>query len=323
MKQQLPIMSINAAAYPITVHEDAVSMIVAQLRSSVESNKDACCLLVVDPSRRALMDRTDIGVFFSRQTPVPIPIRHEAFPLAHQPFLIELDLSGKDGIALLTESVRIAFEDREPDKIARGHGQRIGGWLISKASAHDTAAYLSRNALHTNEHGSACLLRFYDSRALSLLWPILTVAQQQTLLGPLAAWHVLNACASHCVYACNAIPQADLGLTHQQWNSVRRHSVINKALGRHMHATGRQPRPDEVETAQSSAERAEQYGLLDDDDKVAFIQHALSWHPHFDAHASVRRVLSQVSPGSFYAAAVSDLTSAEIDEIRLGTWEQA
>lgn len=323
MEQQLPIMSSNAVVYPDAVNEEAVSKIVAQLRSSVEANKDARCLLVVDPSRRALMDRPDIGVFFSRQTPVPMPIQHEAFPLVHRPFLIQLDLSDRDGIALLTESIRIAYEDRDPDKIARGHGQRIGGWLISNASAQDAATYLSRNALLTDEHGSACLLRFYDSRALALLWPILSGPQQQTLLGPVAAWHALNACASHCVYACNAIPQSELGLTHQQWNSVRRHSVTNKALGRHMHATERQPRIDEVETAQASAERAEQHGLFDDDDKVAFIQHALSWHPHFDAHASVRRALSQMSAGSFYAAAVSDLTSAEIEEISSGTWKEA
>ncbi|WP_158941084.1 DUF4123 domain-containing protein [Burkholderia sp. S171] len=318
MEQHLPNISNNAAAYPVTVRQDATSKIAAQLRSGVESNKAARCLLVVDPSRRALMDRPDIGVFFSRQTPVLIPIQHEAFPLAHRPFLIELDLSDKDGVALLTESIRIAFEDREPDLIARGHGQRIGGWLISEASAEDVAAHLSRNALLTDEHGSACLLRFYDTRALALLWPVLTVSQQKTLLGPSVAWHALNACASQCVYTCNAIPQVSLGLTHEQWKSIRRHSVINKALGRQMHEIERQPRPDEVETAQASAERAEQHGLFDDDDKVAFIRHALSWHPNFDAHASVRRALSQVSTGSFYAAAVSELTSAEIDEIRSG-----
>jgi hypothetical protein len=316
-------MSNNAAPYSVTVRGDAVSKMVTQLRSSVESNKDARCLLVVDPSRRALMDRPDFGVFFSRQTPVPIPIEHEAFPLEHRPFLIELDLSDNEGIALLTESIRIAVDDREPDKIARGHGQRIGGWLISDAPAEDAATYLSRNALLTDDHGSACLLRFYDTRALALLWPILTVPQQRTLLGPVFAWHALDACASQCVYACNAIPQSGLELTHQQWNSIRRHSVINKALGRHMHAIERQLRPDEVETAQASAERAEQYGLFDDDDRVAFIQHALSWHPRFDAHARVRRALLEVSTGSFYAAAVCDLTPAEIDEIRSGAWEEA
>jgi hypothetical protein len=323
MEQQPPNTLNSAAAFPVTMRESSVSKILAQLRSSVESNKDARCLLVVDPSRRALMDRPDIGVFFSRQTPVPIPIQHEAFPLAHRPFLIELDLSDKDALPLLPESIQIAFEDREPDKIARGHGQRIGGWLISDAPAHDVATYLSRNALLTDEHGSACLLRFFDSRALALLWPILTVPQQRTLLGPVVAWHALNACATHCVYDCNAIPQPSLALTRQQWNSIRRHSVINKALGRHMHVIERQPRRDEVETALASAERAEQHGLFDDDDKVDFIQHALSWHPRFDAHASVRRVLSQVSTGSFYAAAVGELTPAEIDEIRSGKWEEA
>lgn len=323
MEKQVQNMSNNAAAYPGTAREDAVSRIVTQLRSGVESNKDARCLLVVDPSRRALTDRPDAGVFFSRQAHVPILIEHEAFPLEHRPFLMELDLSNKDGIALLTESIRIAFEDRDPDKIAHGQGQRIGGWLISDASTEDAATHLSQHVLLTDEHGSACLLRFYDTRALALLWPILTVPQQRTLLGPVFAWHALDACASQCVYACDAIPQTSLGLTHEQWTSIRRHSVSNKALGRHMYAIDRQPRPDEVETAQASAERAEQHGLIDDDDKVAFIQHALSWHPRFDAHLRIRRALAQVSAGSFYAAAVSDLTPAEIDEIRSGMWEEA
>jgi hypothetical protein len=323
MKQQPPNMLNSGADHRVTARQDAISKMAAQLRSGVESNKDARCLLVVDPSRRALSDRPDIGVYFSQQTPLPIPIEHEAFPLEHRPFLIELDLSSKDGVALLTESIRIAFEDREPDLIARSHGQRIGGWLISDASAEDAAAHLSRNALLTDEHGGACLLRFYDTRALALLWSVLTVSQQKTLLGPIAAWHALNACASPWVYTCNAIPQTSLGLTHEQWKSIRRHSVINKALGRHMHAIERQPNSAEVETAQASAERAEQHGLFDDDDKVAFIRHALLWHPRFDAHATVRRALLQVSTGSFYAAAVSDLTSAEIDEIRSGAWEES
>jgi hypothetical protein len=322
MEQQLPNMPNKAPAYPIAVREDAADKLAAQLRSSVESTKDARCLLVVDPSRRALIDSPDAGVFFTRKTSAPVAIPYEAFPQEHRPYLIELDLSEKVDIALLTESIRIAFEDRGPDHIARGHGQRIGGWLISGASAEDTAAYLSGNALLTDEHGSACLLRFYDTRALALLWPILTVPQQRTLLGPITAWHALNACASPCVYMRDALPQTSLGLTHEQWKSIRRHSVVNKALGRHMHAIGRQPRADEVETALASAERAEGHGLFDDDDKVDFIQHALSWHPRFDAHASVRRALLQVSAGAFFAAAVSDLTSEEIGEIRSGSWDE-
>jgi hypothetical protein len=291
----------------------------AILRAWFSQRPEARCLLAVDPSRRTLTDRPDAGVFFSEQTAVPVEIAHEAFPDEHRPYLIELDLSTPEGAKLLLESVRLAFEDRRPDFVARGQGQRIGGWLASTVPAAEVATYWSRQVVQVDESGRRCALRFYDSRALALIWSILTTSQKQVLLGPVIAWHALDACARACVYTAEVALQSSLVLAREQWQAIHRHGVVNKALGLHMHSTGRQPHRHEVETAVAGAARAEQYGLQDPDDKVAFVGHALAWHPRFDAHPRVREALLLL-PGLLYSAAVSELSPSEIEEIRRGAW---
>ncbi|WP_423383599.1 DUF4123 domain-containing protein [Burkholderia sp. LMG 32019] len=301
-------------------NRESVDSMASVLRAYFSQQRESRCYLVVDPSQRALPQSDEGASSFDDLPSAVVEIAHEAFPDNHRPYLIELDLSTSEGVALLIESVRLAFEDRKPDAVAKGLGQRIGGWLASEATLEHIAGHWSSNVLQIDDQGRRCALRFYDARALSLMWPILSEAQKRALLGPVKAWHALDACAKPCVYASEAALRTELDLTDRQWPDIHRHGLINRALALHMLATQRQPRSSEVETAIASATRAEQHGLVDREDKIAFIGHALTWHPYFDRHPSVARALRQRAPDEFYTAAVGELSEDEIEAIRRGTW---
>lgn len=285
-------------------------------------HRDMRCFLAVDPSQRHLT-RDDDREPFASLPRADVVIDHDTFPEAHRPYLLELDLSTPAGVDALAQSVRVAFDDRRPESMAEGLGQRVGGWLASHASLEEVAAHWSRLVLQRDVSGRACVLRFYDSRALALLWTVLSQAQQQIMLGPVRAWHLLDASAKPSVHLASPDARADnLMLSPAQWHEIHRHGLVNRALALHAQASGRQPEPDEIETAVAAAARAERYGLTDRDDRVAFVSHALAWHPEFDSHPKVLQLLGRRATDDFYTAEIGRLSPDEIDEIRQGSWHQ-
>jgi len=231
-------------------------------------------------------------------------------------------LTEHEGVEALAQSVRFAFEDRRPESMAEGLGQRVGGWLASSASLDEVAAHWSRLVLQRNDTGHACVLRFYDSRALALLWTIMSPMQQQAMLGPVRAWHVLDAGARPIVHLASSEARANFMLSAEQWQEIQRHGHVNRALALHARTCGRQPEPNEIKAAVAAAARAERYGLIDRDDWVAFIGHALSWHPQFDLHPKVLQLLAHRARDDFYTGEIEQLSANEIDEIRQGSWHK-
>lgn len=298
----------------------AVEAAVIGLHDYFQRNREMQCLLIVDPQPRDLPEAKGKHALAELPRTV-LPIEHDAFSECDRPYLLTLDPALPQFGAWVAESVRVALADRRPDAIARVPGQRIGGWLATSASADDVAAHLSRQVLQIDDRGKTCALRFYDARALALLWSALTLMQKETLLGPVKAWHAFDAGARLATYS-GLYPKMldDLSLKPQQWSAIRRHGLVNRALALHIASIGRQPDASAVDDAVAAAERAERYELADRDDKLAFIGHALAWHPYFDGHPRVREVLAQVSPEHFYAAAASELTPDEIEAIRSGAW---
>lgn len=284
-------------------------------------HRDMRCFLAVDPSQRDLT-REDIDdrAPFASLPRADVVIAHDAFPESHCPYLLELDLSTPAGVDALAKSIRVAFEDRRPASMAEGLGQRIGGWLASHASLDDVTAHWSRLVLQRDDSGRACVLRLYDSRALALLWPVLSQAQQQAVLGPVRAWHVLDAHARPSIHLATPGSHANFMLSPAQWHDIHQHGLVNRALALHAQKRDRQPEPGEVEVAVAAAARTERYGLIEPDDCVAFIGHALAWHPQFDLHPKVLQLLRCRAVGDFYTAEIGQLSADEIDEIRQGSW---
>jgi hypothetical protein len=295
----------------------------ATLTEWFSRHKDMRCFLAVDPSQRDLTsDDVDAKAPFANLARADVLIHHDAFPEAHRPYLLELDLSAPEGVEALAQSVRVAFEDRRPESMAEGLGQRVGGWLASSVSLDEVTAHWSRLVLQRNDSGHACVLRFYDSRALALLWTLLSPTQQQAMLGPVRAWHVLDAGARPSVHLASSDARTNFMLSAAQWQEIQRHGHVNRALALHARACGRQPEPNEIKAAVAAAARAEGYGLIDRDDWVAFIGHALSWHPQFDLHPKVLQLLARRAADDFYTGEIEQLSANEIDEIRQGSWHQ-
>lgn len=284
-------------------------------------HRDMHCYLAVDPSQRDLTsnDVADSELFTDLPKAVVV-VDHEAFPKVNCPYLLALDLSTRAGARALAHSIDIAFEDRRPESMAAGMGQRIGGWLASSVSLDEIAAHWSRLVLQHDDSGRACALRFYDSRSLALLWPVLTPMQRQAMLGPARAWHVLDARARPVVHLASAELRANFNLLAEQWHQIHRHGVINRALALHARTCGRQPEAMEIEAAIAAAMRAEEFGLTDREDQLAFIGHALAWHPRFDLHPTVSQLLSLRPADNFYTSEIGQLTNDQIKEIQRGAW---
>lgn len=314
-----PAYSETSSASPAMDEDARIESLNAALTEWFSCHRNMRCFLAVDPSLRDLT-RDDNREPFASLPRADVVIDHDAFPEAHRPYLLELDLSSPTGADALTQSVRVAFEDRRPESMAQGLGQRVGGWLASHVSLEGIAAHWSRLALQRDASERACVLRFYDSRALALLWTVLSQVQQQTMLGPVRAWHVLDASARPSVHLTSPDSRADFILSAAQWLEIHRHGVVNRALALHAQACSRQPEPGEVEAAVAAAARAERYGLIDHEDQAAFIGHALAWHPQFDLHPTVSQLLGRRAADDFYTAEIGQLSADEIDEIRKGSW---
>jgi hypothetical protein len=312
----------DGAATSHAMDEDArIESLNVALTEWFSRHRDMRCFLAVDPSQRDLTsDDVDDREPFGSLPRAHVVIDHDAFPDAHRPYLLELDLSNPAGVDALAQSVRAAFEDRRPESMAEGLGQRVGGWLASHASLDEVAAHWSRLVLQRDDSGLACVLRCYDSRALALLWTVLSQAQQQVMLGPVKAWHVLDAGARPSVHLGSQGSRANFMLSAPQWQEIHRHGLVNRALALHAQACGRQPEPGEIEAAVAAAARAEQYGFIDRDDRLVFIGHALAWHPQFDSHPKVSQLLGRRAADDFYTGEIGQLSADEIDEIRQGSW---
>ncbi len=312
----------EGAATSLAIESDAgIDSVIATHTEWFGRHRNMHCFLAVDPSQRDLInDDLDDREPFAGLPRADVFIGHDAFPETHRPYLLKLDLSTPTGVKALAQSVRIALEDRSPESMAEGLGQRVGGWLASHASLDEVAAHWSRLVLQRDDSGRACVLRFYDSRSLALLWSVLSPAQQQAMLGPVIAWHVLDASARPSVHLVSADQRANFVLSAAQWQEIHRHGLVNRALALHARMCGRQPEQGELEAAVAAAARTDRYGLTDRDDQVAFIGHALAWHPHFDLHPKVSQLLGSKAADHFYTSEIGQLSVAEIDEIRKGSW---
>jgi hypothetical protein len=296
---------------------------VGALKSWFSQHPDMRCLLLVDPSQRdPLADDVGDNPLRADLPKTDVVIDHEAVSPAHYPYLLELDLKTESGDAALEESVRLVFQDRRPQSMAEGLGQRIGGWLASSASVGEVAAHCSRLALQSDDRGRLCLLRFYDPRSQALLWPALAPVQQHALLGPIQAWHTLDAAAVPIIRMNTTGRRDDFVLGAAQWQAIHCHGIVNRALALHAYDVGRQPKRHEVDAAMAAVLRARRYGLTDEGDEVAFVGHALSWHPEFDLHPRVLQILGSRADGDLYVERIDELTSDEIAEIRNGVWHE-
>ncbi|WP_157685661.1 DUF4123 domain-containing protein [Robbsia andropogonis] len=301
--------------------ENLKKQIRAAIQKQLARMEDARLLIVVDPAASPL-ESLDAEPSFRGLSSSSILVQHDLFPSSDCPYLIELDIEIPEVRTLLERSINTVLSDRTADRMARGAGQRIGGWIVTQETPEALAAYWGNLILQRDERERATLLRFYDNRALALLWPMLTMRQRQGLLGPVTTWLSLDAVGDLTTYEVSEPSMAGMSIAAAQWPAIRRHGLVNKALARFAFDGGT-VRPVSVDTAIAAAERADVLELEDAADAALFVSHALIWHPRFYEHPAVERALGEVGPETFYAEAISVLSDTEIEDIKGGRWLEA
>lgn len=270
------------------------------------------CVVLFDPSMRDARHDPASGATIKEHLGAEIVIPHPQFPRAHRPYLVSLNLTRHTDSELLRTSVRMALEDRDTAVIGRSQGHRIGGWLASCEPADITAQHLSRHVMQGE--GRRLPFRFYDMRCMTWLWPVLHPAQQRTLLGPIASWHLLDAAHRWQLLTppVGGEPEAELTLDTAQWVLLARIGGTSRAFARYQHESGNTPSADQLAVAWSAAGRGVQLKLNDAEDMAAFILNALQWHPQFDRHPEVNAALKQRPPGQSSQAALADFDDATL-----------
>jgi Domain of unknown function (DUF4123) len=173
--------------------------------------------------------------------------------------------------------------------------------LKSDAGTETLVRHLSRASLvrPLNEPTSQ-QLRYHDPRVLVHLAWILDAAQQAAWLGPIAAW----AAPLGERWFQLSPPLASEATTavrwkREQWRQIRRIGTINAVL-----ADDRAP-DDDVATLSmridALLQAADDAGLAEAEDAVAFALHGLNSHPDFYHHPALARLLKPCAgqPGRY------------------------
>lgn len=305
----------------MTIQDNQAAKIYQQLIAYAENHPDLRCHLLIDPALRDAQQQWNAIApdLHSRRTPITI---HESlFPAGHRPCLYALDLTLPTDQAVLEDSVRLMLEDWTPDAALLGEGHRICAWLWTQqdVTPSDLAQHLGRQAVQYDlARNGRILLRYFDPRVLDLLWQALTDEQQAILLSPAHAWHFIDRTSSLqtlFVHRHNSPSTSKLNLNERQWSAIRCVGLINQALMRVQVERQRPPHPTAAQDAESALYRAQMYGLHDEHDLIEFAYLAMTLHPRFDVHPSMRPILDAVRDGENFIETMQRLSPQQTHQI--------
>lgn len=285
------------------------------------------CTLMVDAAilRRRNMKPEIVNVL-ERLKMVKVPVAPDYLTDDFFPWLIPLNLGLPDDVQILDESVRLALHEINPQKIKRGEGRLISGWLASNSSIDKIALHLGKSALQCND-GKNILLRYYDPAVAPLLWNVLDNWQQRRLLGPVTNWFSIDGDGQIIKRA--TIGQQVLQLSHsislspEEWESIKMIAIVNAILCEYRLTHINKSRLDELTVMKNvlpALRRAGEYSFQSKGDLIAYGMHALTISPEFDRHPHISRLLvSQRSKkNASYLNAVASVSESDWEKIRLG-----
>lgn len=195
------------------------------------------------------------------------------------PRLVDLRNLSVDALAGL-----VARVDTE---IAEGEAPCLGMLLFVDAPADAIAPHLvSRMTVMSGK--SKALLRYYDARVMCHLQWMLADAEQAWLFGRIdqfaawtfGRWHVFQR------------PEAKPAAPNQaQLARVARIGTINEVLSSSAASDCLRDLAASARCVESALMSAEQWGLVDEHDQIAFAIQTLTLHPRLDRHPDIRRLL--------------------------------
>ncbi|UXY16959.1 DUF4123 domain-containing protein [Chitiniphilus purpureus] len=277
-------------------------------------------LLLLDPALRPPLPGDPLAAALENGPWLPIGIREREVDPALIPLLIELDLHDATGVAVLRASVAEAWAENQPQRLARGEGRRICGWLSTPFTLAQVARHLGALCVQTRPDGRRTLLRLFDPAVTAALDLILTAPQRMLLLGPCSSWLYLDGERQLGGLQSDTPRQAvgGIGWSNAQWADLDLLGAANLALlalreagllDDASYAPARQ-------AALPALRRAAALGFGDAHDLSHFARHALTLHPAFDSHPVIRARLTQRAPDDYYTALIADLTEADWQQIR-------
>jgi hypothetical protein len=315
-------MNTNPAA-PATA-ADAQSDL---LHRALAASGDSCCWLLVDPTVRPLDDDEPLLRALSEAGAEIVPVRSPNSRIDNSvlPILARLDSARSAGSAALRLSISEALAECEPEALRRGAARRIGGWLQCSASGAALAHHIGQQMVCRRQDGRLTLLRWTDPAVLWVIWSsaLLTQQQQAELLGPISAYHLLDAggrCttldqigASRSSAVDEASEASRYAFTARQWAQLDAIGSLNRALLRFDAARLDAASLNEArDNGMAAILRARSLGFADAQDLATFAWHAMSVHPRFDAHPVVAERLQKRQ--------ADDLFTALVDPLDVRTW---
>lgn len=136
--------------------------------------------------------------------------------------------------------------------------------------------------------------RYYDPGTFVQLPDVLGSPGMSWLLGPIESVAV-SWLGEWCHYTNTGTDSALFNLTHH-YNALLNLSVINRVLTQLPEVRNQREWRDKGNTLRSIVDQARsRYGLSLRDDLVAFVMHAVQWHPAFDRHPILQKLLARLA----------------------------
>lgn len=245
--------------------------------------------------------------------PVKIRLRHPQVDPIWSPRWFALDAGQASDSFLLQDSIELALEELRPERIEQGRGRRISGWLRFQGPVGAVAERIGSLMIQRRGAGDTRLLRLHDPAVLWGVWPLLTRGQQARWLEGVQAWWMLDPAGNLVALRASTEPTEE-PLTSAQWSVIECVTPLNCALREWLPSVPQQSAEslDRMRVvAMRALHRARAYGLVDLQDLTLFAKHAMTIHPEFDQHETVRQLLERRADDDHYTALIEVLTEQD------------
>jgi Domain of unknown function (DUF4123) len=300
------------------------------------------CWLLVDPSPffvAPMRGSEWLNEIIANPNSVQVQQSRTDLPAEMYPFLLRFDTNQMVGSQQLCQSIGACLEENQAEKLLKGHGRAISGWLECDVNVGEDAKllrdHLSQLMFHRRPDGRIEWLRWYDPTVLWSLWEILTPEQRNTLLGPIHCLWILDPKGelirlppskndAELTYRDDATLNR-LSLTNEQWIRIDSIGPFNRALAKllfnardmQLDATlSSSTLPVLRNQAFSALARAQKHGIHDPQDLMLYAELAMRWHPQFDRHTLVAEALRKYSADNYFSACVADIDELQWSRIR-------
>lgn len=273
-----------------------------QLGESLQQDETLSAYVLIDPILREPF--TDDWLEAESRHTWPVPVRHPLLKEGQLPRLIHLH---PHDTRLLEASLAQAVDEQADPDSERMQGFAFGGWLLTAAPADALVRHLAR-VMQGGFWGqpSSQLIRWADRRVMQWMWPVLTPAQQASLLGPVQHWWSLDRCAQLVLFQSVASPDPEaVRFSADQWRHALKSETVHDLLRGWQRFADVLP-ADHLQQASRAADAVVAAGVLNRQDRVLLGAYVLQVHPDLTTHPTVRRAIERAIEGDASLAEALD-----------------